>query len=446
MTPAKSSTRNVIARSSPLTHLRSAVEGRSAPSRVAPHSALSAWGHSSHQQAATSQPATGAGQDHAHGDMQYKQAEDQGRASTVSMRHIRCRAGSLWPGQARGVRADPAPRAGDAAVRAAPDPPRAAGGGLRRPATAAPGLQGPAPGRGRGVDHLGHHGAVRGVRGRGDRGDARRRARDAPDRARAAALGSCAARRRAAARRGGRRPGQHHHRRGGGAQRVADRAVRASLRRLRASRRARARAGREGRGAGRPARGAGRGQPPVAAHRVHQPHPLRELRLGVRGASVRHRPGRALQRAQPASRPRRQLRGRALLPGHRLQHGEGGGAGRGPADLLRVRRRGGAGDQRADGQRHRLRRAEAVPQPAPGPPHAPAAAAGARPRPQQGRPPERAGGRGAEELRRPRPQDRGAGGGPFRAEEGSPPRDRRRGDHGAHRRGGGRTSSSSGAA
>ena len=282
------------------------------------------------------------------------------------------------------------------------------------------------------MDHLGHHRAVRGIRRRGDRGDARRRTRDAPDRACTVALGSRAAQRRGAPCRGDRRPGQLHDRTGRGAQCVAGSSVRAALRRLRGPRRPGTRTGLEGRSAGRPARRAGQEQPSVAAHRVHQPHPFRELRLGVRGTALRLGSGRTLQRAQPAPRPRRELRRRALLQRHHVQHGEGGGARRGLAGFLRMPRCGGAGHQRTDGERHCLRRAEAVSQPPPGASNASAATARARSRSQQGRPFERPDGRCTQELRCPRSEDRAACRGSFRAAERPPARDRRGSDQGAH--------------
>ena len=80
-------------------------------------------------------------------------------------RRSRRRAGA--ESAARGVRDDPAARARHSSARTDPDAPGAAGGGLRRPAAVAPGLQGRAPGRGRGMDHLGDHRALRGVRRRG---------------------------------------------------------------------------------------------------------------------------------------------------------------------------------------------------------------------------------------------------------------------------------------
>ena len=241
-------------------------------------------------------------------------------------------------GAARGVRADPASRARDPTVGAMSDAPGPTDCGVRWPAAATPGLPDRSSRRRRGVGHVGHHRALCRVRGRRARREARRGARDASDRTRVAALRPRAGQRRGAPRGGDRRSGQCHDRAGRRAQRLAASAVRASVRRIRAARGGRARVRHASRGARRPARRAGRGQPPVAAHRVRQPHSLGDLRLGVRRAPVRLRSRRALQRAQSAPRPGSQLRGRALLQGHRLQHGEGGGSAGGVAHPVRPAR------------------------------------------------------------------------------------------------------------
>ena len=93
---------------------------------------------------------------------------------------------------------------------------------------------------------------------------------------------------------------------------------------------------RQGPRAGREPAAGGRAQHQMAARGLHQPDPLRADRLALRRRALRFGSGQPLQRAQPPEVPGPGRPRRALLQGHRLHHGEGGGAQGRPAQLLRL--------------------------------------------------------------------------------------------------------------
>jgi aminomethyltransferase len=91
--------------------------------------------------------------------------------------------------------------------------------------------------------------------------------------------------------------------------------------------------------------------------------PVGAVHVGIRRCPVRRRPVIPLQRAQSPEGAGRRRAGSALLQGHRLHHGQGRRAQGGAAQFLRMLPGGDPRHQRPDGQRHGLRRVEAIQEP-----------------------------------------------------------------------------------